>query len=157
MVFIILYFNCFMVSKKQTSATKKNIKKAQEKWKSMSSSQRALAQPEGRERKRPGAGGGNFYRINVRSKSQFVDFRTQDVGEKGHLERIAGKRKNGNWATQCWLVSKKDAVVRGGKLFGKTNSVKDLLKTLGRAKIPLCPWTWWAKGNTLCSRSKVFR
>src|SRR5436309_875902 len=100
----------------QKSAAKKNIKKAQAKWQSMTHRQHALAQPEGRARKRPGAGGGKFYRIQVRPKSEFVTFRTQDVGELGHLERLAGKRSSGSWDTQAWLIAKEDAHVHGNTL-----------------------------------------
>jgi hypothetical protein len=58
-------------------------------------------------RKKPGTGGaGKFYHIEVRPKGEFVTFRNQDVGEKGHLERLAGKRKNGSWDTATWLVGK---------------------------------------------------
>src|SRR5205809_957840 len=86
----------------ERSSAKKNIKKAQKAWKNMSSRQHALAQPEGRARKRPGAGGGEFFRIEVRPKSEFVTFRTQDVGDKGGIERLAGKRSSGSWDTATW-------------------------------------------------------
>jgi hypothetical protein len=58
-------------------------------------------------RKKPGTGGaGKFYHIEVRPKYEFETFRNQDVGKKGHLERLAGKRKNGSWDTATWLVGK---------------------------------------------------
>lgn len=99
-----------MTTKKQSVAAKKNIKKAQEKWKAMTTRQRALAQPEGRSRKKPGSTGkGKFYHIEVRPKSQFTSFRTHDVGEKGGLERVTGRRSSGSWATVAWLVSKDGA------------------------------------------------
>ncbi len=120
-----------MVSVKQKRAAKRNIKKAQKKWKSMSKSQHVRAQPQGRGRKRPGAGGkGEFYRIVVRPKSDFIAFRTQDVGGKGHIERIAGRRKNGSWATQAWLIAKTDASMKGGTLIGKTKHAKQVLSKL---------------------------
>jgi len=122
-----------MVSAKQKKAARKNIKKAQAKWKSMSSRARALAQPQGRGRKKPGTGGkGKFYRIVVRPKSEFVSFRNHDVGTKGHLERIAGRRKSGSWATQAWLISKSDAEVKNGILVGKTKDVKSVISKLRR-------------------------
>ena len=43
-----------MTTSKQKIAAKKNVKKAQEKWKSMTHRQHALAQPQGRDRKKPG-------------------------------------------------------------------------------------------------------
>lgn len=99
-----------MATRKQTTAAKKNIRKAQKKWKSMTKRQRSLAQPQGRMRKKPGTtGAGKFYRIEVRPKGAFTSFRTQDVGGKGGLERIAGRRSSGSWATATWLVSKNNA------------------------------------------------
>ena len=85
-----------MATAKQIAAAKQNIKKAQKAWQEMSQRQHSLAQPEGRGRKRPGAGGGEFYRIEVRPKGEFVTFRTQDIGKKGGIERLAGKRQSGS-------------------------------------------------------------
>lgn len=120
-----------MTSTKQKKAAKRNIKKAQAKWRGMSSSAKARAQPQGRGRARPGTKGkGNFYRIVVRPKSEFVTFRNHDVGTKGHLQRLAGRRKNGIWATQAWLIAKTDASVSGGTLIGKTTDTKKLLAKL---------------------------
>lgn len=66
-----------------------------------------------RTRKSPGAESeGRFFQIEVRPKKEFVTFRTQDVGEKGHLERIAEQRESGDWDTHTWLVAKDDAYVR---------------------------------------------
>jgi hypothetical protein len=99
-----------MPTKKQTAAAKKNVKKAQNVWRSMTHRQRALAQPQGRARRKPGTTGeGAFYRVEVRPKSAFTSFRTQDVGEKGGLERLAGRRKSGSWDTATWLISKDKA------------------------------------------------
>ncbi|MDH5431235.1 MAG: hypothetical protein OEW78_05050 [Nitrosopumilus sp.] len=62
-----------MATAKQTQASKKNVKKTQEKWQSMTSRQRALRQSEGRLRKKSGMGpNGEYYRIVVRPKSEFV-------------------------------------------------------------------------------------
>jgi len=120
-----------MASTKQKKAAKRNIKKAQAKWKSMSSAAKTRAQPQGRGRARPGTKGeGNFYRIVVRPKGEFVTFRNHDVGKKGHLQRLAGRRKNGGWATQAWLIVKTDAHVSGGTLVGKTSDAKKLLTKL---------------------------
>src|SRR3989338_1482709 len=95
---------------KQIGVAKKNIKKAQAKWKSMTRRQHALAQPQGRSRQKPGTTGkGKFFRIEVRPKSEFKTFRIQDVWKKGGLERLAGKRSSGSWDTVAWLVSKEDA------------------------------------------------
>jgi hypothetical protein len=120
-----------MATRKQTNAAGKNIKKAQEKWKSMSSRRHSLAQPEGRARTKPGMKGtGNYYRIVVRPKEEFVTFRTQDVGSPGHLQRLAGKRSSGSWATEAWLVSKEDAHLESGRLIPDSRDAKDLLRKL---------------------------
>ena len=121
-----------MASTKQKRAAKKNIRKASAKWRAMSSRQRALAQPQGRARKKPGTGGkGKYYRVVVRSKTQFSTFRLHDVGRKGHIQRLAGKRRGGGWDTQAWLIAKTDAHYSGGRLVGDTAAAKKLLAKLG--------------------------
>ncbi|MCK4650015.1 hypothetical protein KAT36_02175 [Candidatus Pacearchaeota archaeon] len=117
-------------SLKQRVAAMKNIKKAQAKWKGMTKAEHAAAQPEGRARERPGAGGGEFFRVVVRPKTEFKTFRAHDVGKKGHVERLAGQRANGSWDTQAWLISKKEADVVGGVLMGKSKDVRDVLAKL---------------------------
>lgn len=52
-----------------------------------------------------------YYRIEVRPARSFSSFRTQDVGDKGGLERVAGHRPSGSWGTQAWLVSRDHAHV----------------------------------------------
>lgn len=118
-------------TKKQIEAAKVNIKKAQAKWEGMTPRQRALAQPQGRDRVKPGAGGGEYYRIEVRPKSEFVTFRYHDVGGPGGLERLAGKRSSGSWDTQAWLVSKDFAHVSGDSLVPDNEDVKELFAKLG--------------------------
>ena len=121
-----------MSTKKQVVAAKKNIKKAQAAWKSMTPRQHSLAQPEGRKRKKPGTGGGgHFYRIEIRPKYEFKTFRTQDVGEKGGLERIAGKRSSGSWDTATWLVGKDKAhISKSGELIIDDVKARTMLKQL---------------------------
>lgn len=120
-----------MATVKQAQAAKKNIKKAQAKWRSMSSRAKALAQPQGRKRAKPGSTGkGEYYHITVRPKEQFTSFRVHDVGKKGHLQRVAGRRSSGSWATHKWLISKKDAKVVNKKIVGITSAVKEALATL---------------------------
>jgi hypothetical protein len=120
-----------MASEKQKTSARRNIKKAQKKWSSMSSRQRALAQPQGRARKKPGTGGkATYYRIVVRPKSEFSSFRSHDVGRKGHVIRLAGKRKSGTWDTHAWLIGKEDAKISGNTLVGTSASVKKVLSQL---------------------------
>ncbi|HLO16931.1 MAG TPA: hypothetical protein VK206_19000 [Anaerolineales bacterium] len=123
-----------MATEKQRQAAKQNIKKAQAKWETLrvSSREHSRSQPEGRGRQKPGSTGeGKYYHVEVRPKDEFTAFRTQDVGEAGHLQRVAGKRESGSWATVKWLVGKEDAHVENGKLVGDTKDAKDLLKKLG--------------------------
>jgi hypothetical protein len=120
-----------MATTKQIQAAKQNIKKAQKTWQSMTSRQRSLRQPEGRSRKKPGMGNkGNYYRVIVRPKSEFVTFRTHDIGRQGHTQRIAGKRSSGSWATHSWLISKEDAYVENGILKSKKSRIRNVLDKL---------------------------
>jgi len=85
-------------------------------------------------RKKPaksGTKGGKYYRIEIRPKSEFKLFRYHDVGDAGHLVRLAGKRYNGTWATHAWLVSKEDASVEKGTLVAQTSDAKELIESLG--------------------------
>ncbi|HEX5774705.1 MAG TPA: hypothetical protein VFY28_01950 [Candidatus Paceibacterota bacterium] len=126
-----------MATKKQTAAAKKNVRKAQSAWKGMTKRQRTLAQPQGSGRKKPGIGGsGEFYRIEVRPKSQFTSFRTQDVGKKGGLERLAGRRSSGSWDTATWLIDKKHAhVTTSGQLVVDNAKEKTALAKAVRGRI----------------------
>ena len=84
------------------------------------------------ERKKPGSTGqGDYYHVEVRPRSDFVSFRTQDVGERGHIQRVAGKRESGSWATVKWLIDKDDAHISGDSLVGDTPEAKDVIKQLG--------------------------
>ncbi len=116
----------------QTQAARKNIKKAQAAWKGMTKRQRTLAQPEGRRRAKPGTTGkGKFYHIEIRPKSQFTSFRIHDVGERGGLERLTGRRSSGSWDTVSWLISKEDAHVDArGHLKITDVKAKSVLKSI---------------------------
>ena len=87
-------------------------------------------------RKQPGTGGaGEFYRIIVRPKGEFTSFRNQDVGKKGHLERLAGRRSSGSWGTVSWLVSKRDAHKSGKSLIITTPKVRQSIEQGTRGPI----------------------
>ena len=121
-----------MATQRQRTASKKNIKKALKTWKLMTHRQRALAQPNGRKRAKPGSTGeGNYYRIEIREKSQFSSFRTQDVGERGGIQRIAGHRPSGSWDTQAWLIEKPLANIVGDTLKTGPKVVQEVFNSLG--------------------------
>ena len=83
------------------------------------------------ERKKPELHGtGQFYRIIIRPKTEFVTFRIQDVGRKGHSERLAGKRESGSWATHAWLINKNDAHIKRGKLIANDSKTRKILNAL---------------------------
>jgi len=88
--------------------------------------------PKRRKRAKPGTKGeGDYFRINVRSKEEFTTFRYQDVGEKGHILRLAGRRSSGSWDTQVWLISKDDAHIEGDILVADTEDARILIEALG--------------------------
>lgn len=121
-----------MATTKQRQAARKNIAKAQKAWRGMSSRQHAKAQPEGREREEPGATGqGEYYHVEVRPKTQFTTFRTQDVGKKGGIQRVAGKRSSGSWDDQKWLIGKDHAHIENDKLVPDTEDARGVLERLG--------------------------
>lgn len=84
---------------------------------------------ESNKRKAPGSTGkGDFYHIELRPSDEFVFFRNQDVGEKGGLERVAGKRADGSWDTQAWLIAKTNAhVSSNGRLVIDEEDEKSIL------------------------------
>ena len=87
-------------------------------------------------RAKPGTKGtGDYYRVEVRPKSQFKSFRIQDVGDPGGLERLAGHRSSGSWATHAWLISKDKAHVQDDKLVADDKDAKKLLASLGSEPI----------------------
>lgn len=83
-------------------------------------------------RKGPGEGGeGEYYRIEVRPKQEFVSFRYHDVGENnGDLQRLAGKRADGSWDTHSWLINKHSAHIENDKLVADTKDAQALFETL---------------------------
>jgi hypothetical protein len=83
-------------------------------------------------RAKPGAlGTGGFFHIQVRPRAEFVSFRNQDVGRRRGIERIAGKRANGSWDTQKWLIGKAHAHRVGKRLKPDSAAARKLLSQLG--------------------------
>ena len=85
-----------------------------------------------RRRAKPGARGtGGFFHIQVRPRAEFVTFRNQDVGSRDNIERVAGRRANGTWDTQKWLVGKTQAHRDGKRLAPDTAAARKVLSQLG--------------------------
>ncbi len=85
-----------------------------------------------KKRAKPGSKGeGDYYRIELLPSEEFTAFRYHDVGDPGHLLRLAGKRKDGTWDTQAWLIGKSDAHVEGDHLIADSADAKNLLESLG--------------------------
>jgi len=98
----------------------------------MTPRERALPQTEVRKRAKPGTTGeGDYFRIILRPKDEFATFRFQDVGEKGHIMRLAGKRSSGSWDTHAWLISKTDAHLVGDTLVGDNEDARSMIESLG--------------------------
>ncbi len=73
---------------------------------------------------------GSFH-IEIQPKEAFVEFKTQDIGRDGGIERIAGKRAGGAWSTQEWVIAKDQAHVERGTLIGDTVDARRVLTMLG--------------------------
>ena len=116
-----------MTTESQSTSARKQVNKRRKAQRS-----RIRFESRSRSRAKPGAtGGGEFYHIEVRPKTDFHTFRTQDVGKKGGIERVAGQRTSGSWDTQKWLVAKKLAHAENGRLIADTSAAQDVLEQLG--------------------------
>jgi hypothetical protein len=83
-------------------------------------------------RKKPGSQGkGDYYHVGVQATAGFEIFRTQDVGDPGHIQRVAGQRSDGSWETVKWLIGKEDAHIEAGKLIPDSRDAEKLLDELG--------------------------
>jgi hypothetical protein len=103
---------------RQRKSEKQNNKKAQTKKQS--------------KRKAPGSSGmGEYYHVELRPGEEFVTFQTQDVGRRGHIQRVAGRRSSGYWTTVKWLIGKEDAHIQDEKLVPDSKAAKDVIKQLG--------------------------
>lgn len=89
-------------------------------------------------RRKPGSSGkGDYYHVEVRPGEKFVTFRTQDVGRRGHIQRVVGQRSSGYWTTVKWLIGKEDARVQDEKLVPETRAAKDVIEQLGSQPVHL--------------------
>ena len=98
--------------------------------KPFNSRKRLMSQQKAR-KKAGSAGAGAYYQIEVLPKADFVTFQTQDVGRRGHIQRVAGQRSSGYWSTVKWLIDKDDAHVQDNKLVPDTKEAKIVIEQLG--------------------------
>lgn len=87
---------------------------------------------------KPGAksgtkGGGRFFHVEVRPAKDFVAFRVQKFN--GSIERVAGQRADGSWATATWLIGKDHAHLANGRLITDSDAADRLLARLGSAPV----------------------
>lgn len=123
-----------MTTDRSRAAARVNLVQAHKAQQAMSPRARARTQPEGRARRKPGSTGeGEFYHVEVRPKTEFTTFRTQDVGDRGGIERVAGKRTSGSWDTQKWLIAKTHAHIENGGLVADSKDAREVLDELGSA------------------------
>jgi hypothetical protein len=102
-----------MTTSRRRKAARKNVRKTR---------------AHGRGRLRPGTGGGQYYRIEVRPYARFVTYRLQNLGRPGHTKRLAGRTAKGRWNTKSWLIRKSDAHVKAGKLVIDAVKAKTVLR-----------------------------
>jgi len=89
-------------------------------------------------RRKPGSSGkGDYYHVEVRPGEKFVSFRTQDVGRRGQIQRVAGQRFSGYWTTVKWLIGKEEAHVQDAKLVPDTKAAKEIIEQLGSQPVHL--------------------
>ena len=99
-------------------------------------------------RKAPGSTGrGDYYHVEVRPREEFVTFQTQEVGRRGHIQRVAGRRSSGYWTTVKWLIGKEDAHIQDEQLVPDTKAAKDVIKQLGSQPVRLVGDRFRAKPN----------
>ena len=106
------------------------------------------AQTKKKTRKAPGSTGqGDYYHVEVRPGEEFVTFQTQDMGRRGHIQRVTGRRLSGYWTTVKWLIGKDDAHIQDEQLIPDTKAAKEVIKELGSQPVHLIGDRFRAKPN----------
>jgi hypothetical protein len=140
-----------MATARQKSAARKTVRKARKVRRTKSTTRQSSARTKtaaraktkiraktkprakatARRRTKSAAKPRGFFHIEVQPKEAFVEFKTQDIGSEGGIERVAGKRAGGSWSTQEWLIAKDQAHVERGTLIGDTVDARRVLTMLG--------------------------
>jgi hypothetical protein len=122
--------------KARVSARSKTTSRAKTKSKARVRAKTAKAKPRAkstvRRRTKTAARQRGFFHIEVQPREAFMEFKTQEIGRDGGIERVAGKRAGGSWSTQEWLIAKDQAHVERGLLIGDTVDARRVLTMLGR-------------------------
>jgi len=71
-----------------------------------------------------------YMHIVVRKKKGLKNFRTHDIGRKGHSKRVAGKTRTGKWVTQKYLIKKSDLKKLDKKTLNLLKQIKSRHKVL---------------------------
>ena len=120
---------------RRASAHSKTTSRAKTKTKARVRAKTAKAKPRAkqtaRRRTKTAARRRGFFHIEVQPREAFMEFKTQEIGRDGAIERVAGKRAGGSWSTQEWLIAKDQAHVERGLLIGDTVNARRVLTMLG--------------------------
>jgi len=73
---------------------------------------------------------GSYYRINVRDRDEFIQFKSETPTGNNTIQQINGKRADGIWCTQSWLIKKEAAHIESDKLIADKKAAKKLLQVL---------------------------
>jgi hypothetical protein len=123
-----------MPTHKHKSVFRKNVAAARRAWERVGSPSRARPAAAARARVRANLRtGGDFYHVEVRPKGRFRSFRTEAVGRRAGIECISGRRPDGRWEPQKWLIGKEHAHVEDGVLVPDTADVRRALGALESA------------------------
>jgi hypothetical protein len=78
-------------------------------------------------------GCGDYFYLEVRPRTQYKFFRFHDVGEPGHIQRLAGQKDDGSWEDQGWIISKRDAHMEHHFLKADSKNAEEILEIYGPA------------------------
>lgn len=73
---------------------------------------------------------GSYYRINVRMREEFIEFRVEEIDGPQSIQQVIGKMPNGQWSTQSWLIHKNVAHIESNTIIADSKAVKRLLHAL---------------------------
>ncbi len=75
-------------------------------------------------------GQGEYFRIIIRPSSDFIKLRMEASADADVIQQINGKRADGRWNTQSWLIHKSAAHLEADKLVADNQHAKKLLQAL---------------------------